>query len=134
LVSALPRRVTLVSLGALTEQVAPHYPLYGQKAQGRLRRLVGEAARRIAADDPATFQYQPPPGNRDGFVKLLRTPEDNDPRGRTQAYQKFTRPRSPKRVAPEIAGQLSLLDELEKADNAEKDTGPEDNGETGGMA
>lgn len=129
LVAALTRRLQLISLGTLTEQAAPHYPLYGHKAQTRLRRLVGEAVRLIARDVPGTFEYHPPAGNHDGFVKLLRTPEDNDPRGRTQAYQKFARTRQPRQSPVEIAGQLSLLDELEKADNADSDADQEDLGE-----
>lgn len=44
LVANLARRVPMISTGALAEQAAPHYPLYGAKSQGRLRRLVGEAA------------------------------------------------------------------------------------------
>jgi hypothetical protein len=47
---------------------------------------VGEAAREVAKTDPATFSYDPPTANRDGLVRLLKTPEDNDTRGRTQSY------------------------------------------------
>jgi hypothetical protein len=131
LVAALARRVPMVSTGTLTEQAAPHYPLYGTRAQGRLRRLVSDAVRCIAAAEPGTFEYHPAAGNHDGFVKLLRTPEDNDPRGRTQAYQRFARTRQRKRVAPEVHGQLSLLDELEEADNVGRNTLGDDD-ETGG--
>lgn len=131
LVRALARRVPMISSGTLAEEAAPHYPLYGTRAQGRLRRRVAEAAQRIAAADPETFEYHPAAPNHDSFVKLLRTPEDNDPRGRTQAYQKLARTRQRKRPAPQIPGQTSLLDELEEADNEGRTTADGDD-ETGG--
>lgn len=122
LVAALARRVPVISTTKLTEEAAPHYPLYGMKAQGQLRKRVGDAARQIAAADPDTFEYHPTAGNHDGFVKLLRTPEENDPRGRTQTYQKLARIRQRKPPAPQVPGQLSLLDELEEADNEGRST------------
>jgi hypothetical protein len=130
LVANLARRVPMVSTRALAEQAAPHYPLYGTKAQRRVRRLVGEASERIASADPDTFEYHPAAGNHDSFVKLLRTPEDNDPRGRTQAYQKLGRARQ-RRRAPQVPGQLSLLDELEEADKVGRNAIGDDD-ETGG--
>lgn len=131
LIANLARRVPVISAGALAEQAASHYPLYGTRAQVRLRRLVGEAAQRIAAADRDTFEYHPPAGNHDSFVKLLRTPEDNDPRGRTQAYQKLARTRQRRRQAPQVEGQLSLLDELEEADKVGRNSAGDDD-ETGG--
>lgn len=119
LVAATARRVPMISLGTLTESATPHYVLYGTTSQTRLRRKAGEVARRIASADPGTFEYHPPAGNHDGFVKLLRTPEDNDPRGRTQGYQRLARVRQTRRRGPDptASGQLSLLDQLEEADN-----------------
>ena len=119
LVAAIARRVPMISLSTLTESATSHYVLYGTTTQTRLRRKVGEAAQRIATADPGTFQYHPPAGNHDGFVKLLRTPEDNDPRGRTQGYQRLARVRQTRRGRhdPTASGQLSLLDQLEEADD-----------------
>jgi len=118
LVAALSQRLSTISLTTLTERVAPHYALYGTKAQGRLRRRIGEAARRIATSDNATFRYSPTSGNHDGHVRFLRSPEDNDPRGRTQAYQRLARLGQARLTADrrEASAQASLLDELDRAD------------------
>ena len=64
LVAAMARRVQMMSLTNLTESATPHYVLYGTTTQTRLRRKVGEVARRIATVDPGTFEYHPPAGNR----------------------------------------------------------------------
>jgi hypothetical protein len=133
MVAALARRAPMISSETLAEQAAPQYPLYGTRAQGQLRRRVGEAARHIAAADPENFEYHPAAGNHDSFVKLLRTPEDNDPRGRTQAYQKLARTRQRRRPAPQVPGQTSLLDELEEADNEGRSITDGDD-ETGGTS
>lgn len=118
LVASLAQRLPMISIAALTERAAPHYGLYSQKTQGSLRKLVGETARRIATSDPGTFEYSAPAPNHDGHIKLLHSPEENDPRGRTQAYQRLgrLRPGRARRLRPEIPGQGSLLDELDKAD------------------
>jgi hypothetical protein len=134
LVAALARRVPMISLRTLTEHATPHYALYGTKAQGRLRRRVGEVVQRIAVTDPDTFEYHSASGNHDAFVKLLRTPEDNDPRGRTQGYQRLARTRQRKRPSLPVPGQTSLLDELEEADNEGRNTVEEDAEETGGTS
>lgn len=131
LVAALSRRTPQVTLPALTERATPYFGLYGRGARGALVRHVAEAARRIAAEDPATFMVEPATANRDGLVRLLRTPEDNDPRGRTQAYQALAR-RShtrPRRAARSNPDQFDLLQELEQDDDlADEDDGPNDEG------
>jgi hypothetical protein len=93
---------------------------------------VGEAAREVAKADPATFSYDPPTANRDGLVRLLKTPEDNDTRGRTQSYQALARKdhtyrRRPRQLDP---NQLDLLSELEQAEDVrdEDDTQDEEEG------
>jgi len=127
LVAALPERAPMISITSLTERAAPHYVLYANKAQGRLRTLVGRAAKEIAVSDPATFEYNPPKGNHDGFVKFLRNPEENDPRGRTQGYQRLARSgQRTVRRRPEARGQMSLLDELDKADISEESAAMEE--------
>ena len=86
---------------------------------------MGELAKRIAISDPGTFEYSAAGPNRDGHVRLLRSPEENDPRGRTQAYQRLGRLRQGRARRPrrEIPGQGSLLDELDKADANEESAG-----------
>ncbi|MFI7049044.1 hypothetical protein [Streptosporangium sandarakinum] len=125
LVAALSQGISDISMTALTERSVRHFSLFGHKAQNTLKKRVGEAARRIATQVPATFEYHGPRENRDGWVVLLRSPESHDPRGRTQAYQALARlgrsRRSPKKSAI-IAGQTNLLDELDKADEGERDS------------
>jgi hypothetical protein len=132
LVAALAHHVPHLTIGGLTEHAAPYYGLYGRKAQNQLRRRVGEAAREVAKADPATFSYDPPTANRDGLVRLLKTPEDNDTRGRTQSYQALARKdhtyrRRPRQLDP---NQLDLLSELEQAEDVrdEDDTQDEEEG------
>ena len=109
LVALLARRVPQVSLRALAEEAAPQFGLWNRRVQGSVVRKVGEAARAIANGDPATFEYHPAAANRDGLVRFLRTPEDNDPRGRTQAYQALARgPRRRRRGVAEDPDQLGF--------------------------
>lgn len=55
LVAALAHHRSQISLPWLTEQCAPHYPLYGRSARSGLVRVVTEAARMVAEEEqPAT--------------------------------------------------------------------------------
>jgi hypothetical protein len=127
LVAALAQRLPMISLLSLTERAAPHYALYGTKAQNRLRKMVGESARKLASEHPDTFQYNSPTKNHDGFVKFLHSPEENDPRGRTQSYQRLARRgQGSRRRPPVIEGQGNLLDELEKVDDNDESVAPDD--------
>jgi hypothetical protein len=131
LVAAMSHRLPQLSLVSLAERATPHYALYGRAAQNQICRKVGEAARSIADDDPTSFQYVPRRGNRDGLVRILRTPEDNDARGRTQAYQAIGRPsraRSRAQRQPANPDQLDLLSELDVTDN-ESDGAPSTDGD-----
>jgi hypothetical protein len=125
LVAELSQRSQTVSLGLLTERATPHYALYGTRTQGALRKKVAKVAQSLAEGAPDTFEWHPTTGNHEGFVKLLRTPEEHDPRGRTQAYQRLSRlGQKPTPIAPPPAlegGEQppKLLDELEKADIVE---------------
>jgi hypothetical protein len=83
--------------------------------------MVRQAAREVAASAATTFEYFASQGNHEAFVKFLYSPEQNDPRGRTQGYQRLARTaQRPRRRRPEIPGQGSLLDELDKADSNEE--------------
>lgn len=119
LVATLTQRVSEITLVALAERAIRHFALFGRKAQNALKGKVGQAARNIAEQNPQTFRYHPTTGIREGWVSLLKTPEANDPRGRTQGYQALGRPgRSGKRRSESgiVPGQMDLLSELDKAD------------------
>lgn len=119
LVAAMAQRLSQLTLTSLAERAAPHFALFGRRAQQRIKKKVADAAAGIAADDPASFQVVPTTNVREGLVRILRTPEDNDARGRTQAYQAVGRPAATRRKQkkPEIPGQLDLLAALETRDN-----------------
>jgi hypothetical protein len=125
LVSMMASRVGHVSLTSLTEQTAKHYPLCGHREQQRLRIKVEAAVRAIVDDQPDKFAYEGRTGRRqEGLIRFLRTPEDFDLRGRTQAYQAIGRQGRPSgrrrsRVDP---NQLDLLGELDAADTGEEDS------------
>ena len=131
LVAALAHRLPHISVRCIAEAAAPYLALYGHKARGRIIKRVGEAARKLATVDNASFAYQPPqPSDQDGgVVHLLKTPEDNDPRGRTQGYQALMRGGRARRgkAAHVDPDQLDLLRELAQAD----DEGGDDVVETG---
>lgn len=121
LVAGLAQRTSMMSVTSITERAAPNYVLYSVVAQGRMRRLVAQAARDICADSGGTFEFSPARGNHEAFIRVLRSPEENDPRGRTQGYQGLARTaRRPGRKRQEVPGQGSLLDELDKADGSEE--------------
>jgi hypothetical protein len=131
LVACLTRRVPQITITMITEQATPHYALYSRGAQSQLRRKVAEAVRRIAQNDSETFEYHGATANRDGWVRFLRTPEDNDPRGRTQSYQALARRgRAGRPVSTRIPGegQLDLLQELDQADDVAEDAEAEGEG------
>ena len=119
LVSAMARSVRELTMTGLAEQATPHYPLFSRKAQTAIRKKVQQAARSIAEDDPRTFEVVPTTNAREGLIRIKRTPEDNDPRGRTQAYQAVGRSRTARRRRrrPEVVGQMDLLSMLDTGDN-----------------
>ena len=105
-----------------THETLTSLPIYGKGAQGKFQRTVNTALRLIAKDEPDTFQFHAATGTRDPLVTFLRTPEDNDPRGRAQGYQALTRQGHTRRRAT-LAGedQLDLLQELEATENVATD-------------
>lgn len=122
LVAALAHRRVQVGMRWLSEQAAPYSSLLGRQARTNLVRKVERVARELAAETPETFVFVPALGNEnEAVVRILRTPEDNDPRGRTQAYQALTRsgsrrPRTSRRSNPD---QLDLLKLVETGDDGE---------------
>jgi len=129
LVKALALRRQRVSVQWLAEAATPYLTFYGRNAKQRLVKTIGEAARMVSESDNATFEYHGPrPNDADcGFVRLLRTPEDNDPQGRTQAYQALARGSHVRRrrTRQHDPDQLDLLQELAQGD----DEDVEDDGE-----
>jgi len=124
LVAHLSRRTPQASSATIAEETAPMLPAYGKAARNTFRRKVEDALRQIATAEPEMFEYQVRTGNHDPRVRFLRTPEDNDPRGRTQGYQALARPahtRHRRRPADD-PDQLDLLRELEETDDAGGDT------------
>jgi hypothetical protein len=119
LVAHLSRRTPQASSATIAEQTAPWLTAYGKRARHAFRRKVEDALRRIAADELGLFEYRGRTANRDPLVRFLSTPEDNDPRGRTQAYQALARPaHTRRRTRPaENPDQLDLLAELQEADD-----------------
>ncbi|MFJ2476353.1 hypothetical protein ACIOWI_25810 [Streptomyces sp. NPDC087659] len=120
LVRATASGETEISIRALTERSCPYFLSYGQAARAQFIKKVQRAARQIAAELPATYAYAEAPGGGEGYIRILRTPEAFDARGRTQAYQALARqqPRRQPRVDP---NQLDLLQELADSDDSGSD-------------
>ncbi len=119
LVAAASHREQIVSVRSLAERACPQYPIYGAAAKGRIRAKVDAAVRQVVDRDPTgTFRYEGTTGTRDEpNVRIVKTPEDADTRGRTQQYQALGRSRhTATRRRPETEGQLDLLEELAGAD------------------
>jgi len=128
LVACTSRRLRFVTVRALTEQIVELYAVLGRAAQGALQRRVDESAQRVAASQPESFAYRPRTGARsEPDVAILRTPEDNDPRGRTQAYPAISRraadQRSRGRARPQAEGQLDFDRLLQELGAGEDSTG-----------
>lgn len=114
-----------VTVRRLTEGCCPYYPFYGRAARRQLLKKVDSAIRHIAREHPETYQCSLGPDREDTIVRILRTPEDFDARGRTQAYQALSR-RSRSRRQPQVdPNQLDLLQELGDGDDNEDDEAEE---------
>lgn len=112
------RKITEQSIKTLTEQTIPRLSIYGKGLRAALTRMVRAAVQQIAHEEPDVFEYRRNTERHDELVRVLRTPEDNDPRGRTQAWQANGRPRStPRRRTAPSPDQLDLLGELGSADS-----------------
>ncbi len=131
LVAMQSHQRSILTVRALTEAVIPQYALYGKRAQSTFAESVGAAVKRIAQDRPDNYRYRPrTEGHQEPAVEILRSPEDLDPRGRTQAYQAIGRPpRRHRKGMPPPAGQLELdlaTKELERLEAAEAGDGAEE--------
>jgi hypothetical protein len=115
LIALLASQGPAMSVPALAESAIQHLSLYPDGYRNRLVRLVDAAARRAVAAAPDTFAYSGPSGvSSSAIIRVVESPEDLDPRGRTQRYQaltaRFTAP-ARRRPSPVGPGQLSLFDD-----------------------
>ena len=116
------RKLPGLSLPSLTEAAIPHFSLYGQAARGEMVRQFSRVVHAIAREESDTFLFQPQSAtSSEARVQVLRTPEDNDPRGRTQAWQANGRERHTSKK-PTDPDQMDLLRELEVTDDVDEDT------------
>jgi hypothetical protein len=131
----MARGRSAITVRALAEQVAPHYAIYGRRAQGQLVKKIAAAARTAAAADPNRLLFQSATGNTEARIVIIRSPEQFDRRGRTQGYQAIFAARSRRRPAsvPEQLDLFSVLDDAELAASEEvyeNDGGSSDNAVT----
>lgn len=88
LVAAMSRKLPAMTITALAGDALPYFAHYPNGYQGQLKRRVSEAARRVADKTPDLFVFEPSSGTRnDPRILFVSSPEDLDPRGRTQKYQ-----------------------------------------------
>ena len=136
LVAVMSQRLPAITIPALAERAIPYLPMYGAASRGTLRRKVQEAARRVAQDMSAFLRFRPPDGaHNEPRVEVLQTPEDLDPRGRTQGWQAVARAAEGKvrrRPPPDtgtipfdfgaMISELAAGEELEDDDSTEEET------------
>ncbi|MDX8055160.1 hypothetical protein SK571_37800 [Lentzea sp. BCCO 10_0798] len=127
LVAALARRKDRVGVPHLAEDVVPYLAWYPLTTKNTIIKKVRQAAEEVAREDPSTFEIRRTASNDPGTVLLLKTPEDNDPRGRTQAYQALARDRNRRRAVQKVdPNQLDLLTVLDQVDDDSGETGEEE--------
>lgn len=121
LIAHLSRRTQQIDTRVLAHETLTSLAIYGDAARNLFVRKVEECVRGFAARHPQTYEYARAGSTRQALVRLLQTPEDNDPRGRTQAYQAFARPRHTRPVRQPQTGP-DLLDLLGELGRPEDDT------------
>ncbi|MFJ8990541.1 hypothetical protein ACIRQH_09220 [Streptomyces sp. NPDC102279] len=119
LVQAASRGEVSVTARGLAEACCPRFGHYGRQARGQIVAKVAKAARQIATEHPDTFRCAMSPGRDETLVNILRTPEDFDARGRTQAYQALSRRSRSRQRLQTDPNQLDLLQELGDGDDSE---------------
>lgn len=128
LVAELAQRRTRMTVRTLAELVVPYFAMFANSAQQQLIGKVRVITRTIADEEPSTYRYWPKTETqREDTVEFLRTPEERDPRGRTQAYQAMHGRRGRGIISSEQR-QMDLLDMLAETsdDDVPDDTQDED--------
>ncbi len=116
IVASMSRRESTVSVRVLAERAVPDLGLMGLRHQQKLLRRFEQAARTLAIElSDSIHLIERTAACPDAVLRILKSPEDSDPRGRTQGYQALARRST--RAPKEAPGQLTiedLLDELEE--------------------
>lgn len=114
LIRAAARRIEEVSVPRIAEDLCVHYRRYQQAVRLQIAKRFQAALRQLSAEDPDTYRYeQVPGGGPEGVIRLLRTPEGFDHRGRTAAYQSLARVPKRRRGRSVDPNQLDLLADVE---------------------
>jgi hypothetical protein len=127
LVAALARGEESIACPDLAKRAIPYLDFFAKGHRSKLVGGVTRAARRAAEASPETFEFRPPTAAREyAMVKVTDSPEQADPRGRTQRYQALKhRLAGTVPQADDLQGMLfdefDLAVELEKADTGEQD-------------
>jgi hypothetical protein len=115
LVALLASHEQAVSIHKLAEEAIPSLPLYPNGYRNRLIRKIEDAARRAADAASENFIFAPRSGvNNVASIRIVESPENLDPRGRTQSYQRLaTRfaPSSRRRRIVVASNQPTLFDD-----------------------
>jgi len=118
LVAHLSRRTEQLPTVVIAHETLASLAIYGQAARHRFQRKVDECLRLISLAHPETYEFNGRTGSREAQVRFLRTPEDNDPRGRTQGYQALRRTgHTRKGRSTADPNQLDLLAQLGGSDD-----------------
>jgi hypothetical protein len=128
LVVVLAQGKDVVGCPDLAAQAVRYLPLFASGHRNTIVTKVTQAAQRCCARAPETFEFRPATGVRpDGMVKVIDSPEQADPRGRTQRYQAVRVRLGGRAATVDTTTQISLFDEtdlIEELDRA--DTGVSD--------
>lgn len=124
-------RTGAAEVSVIAGLAVPQLAVHGRAVRQSLARKVGQAVRAICESEPDNFAFQSATATTAPLVWVLRTPEENDPRGRTQAWQANGRPRHTQRRHEPNPDQLDLLQELEAADDVGSGTEDETEREAG---
>lgn len=128
LVAAVAKGEEMISCTDLTARAIPYLHLFGARHRNDFVKAVAAAAERLSAAAPETFEFRAPTQSRDyAVVRVQDSPEQSDPRGRTQRYQSIKSRMTGASGEPvgEVQGSLfddvDLAEELEKADTEVSD-------------
>ena len=136
LVALLASHGHAVSIPTLAEEAIPSLPLYPNGYRNRLIRKIEDAARRAADAASENFIFVPRSGLSDSAsIRIVESPENLDPRGRTQSYQRLaTRfaPVSRRRIVvasnqPTLFDDASYRQELAELDSLDENDAEEGN-------